>query len=67
VALGILTARSGARVGTFIAYTSFVGRTIGVQDAFGSASFVGVTDIVGQACTRSSSISFFANGVSATR
>lgn len=36
-AFGVLTAYAGAGIDTFVSYAHQVGRTIGINDAFGSA------------------------------
>jgi hypothetical protein len=51
LAVRILSARSGARVNTSIPCTRFVGGTVGIMNAFGSASLVGIASIVRQTGT----------------
>lgn len=35
-----------AGISTFLAYTSTVGRTLGVANTFGSTAFIGITDVI---------------------
>lgn len=36
-AFGVLTAHAGARIDTLVSYAHQVGRTVGINDTFGSA------------------------------
>jgi hypothetical protein len=58
---------SGTRIFAFAVDASEVGRTIRVQDTFGSAAFVGVPDIVAYASASTSSVLFFANCIGTAR
>lgn len=64
---GIEATSSGTGVFAFVVDASEVGRTIRVQNAFWSAAFVGVSDIVGLTSTSTSSVLFFADCIGATR
>ncbi len=66
VTLRVLAASSRAGVSTFISDAGFVGGTVGVQNALGSAALVRVANVIGQASTRPGSIAFFTNGISTT-
>lgn len=65
-ALGIRTARTVARILTFVADTSQIGRTIGVNDTFGTA-IRRPTHIVRDARANRPIILHMANGVRTAR
>lgn len=65
--IGVLATSSGARVYAFVSDTCTIGRTIGIEDTFGPASFVGVSKVFGQTLTRTCTILLLTNGVNATR
>lgn len=64
-AIGILPASTWAWIATLASQALLRGGTIGVYDALGSASLVGVADVIGQAAARASSVLLFADGVGA--
>lgn len=51
VASRILTAYSRARILAFILQTSFIARTFGIENTFGTTSFIRITGVFGQAFT----------------
>lgn len=51
VASRILTAYSGTGIFALILQTSFIARTFGIENTFGTTSFIRITDVFGQAFT----------------
>lgn len=66
LAVCILTASSGAGIYTLVSNTSFIWGAIRVKDAFGSAAFVGVPEVVGETAAGTGTILFTADRIRAT-
>jgi hypothetical protein len=64
---GILATSSGTRIFAFAVDASKVGRTIRVQDTFGSAAFIRVSDIIAHASASTSSVLLFAYCIGTAR
>lgn len=64
---GIEAASTTTWINTFIVYTSFMPRTVGILNTFGSATQVWVTEVPYQTCAWSSTMQFFTYGIRATR
>lgn len=64
--ISILATSSRAGVEAFEPQTGLVGHTIGINRALRATSFVGVSNIVGNARAGAYSVSFFTNGVGST-
>ena len=66
LAIGVLAACSRAGIVAFEPDTGQVGQTIGINRALRSASFIGVSNIVGYACAGPYSVSFTTKSVGST-
>ena len=65
--LGVLSARSRARVRALVAHARSVRRAVRVHDALGPAVLVRVARVLGQARARAGAILFATHGVRAAR
>lgn len=66
MAVSVLATCSGARVLAFISNTSFLGWTVRIMDTFGSAVFVGVSDIIRKASAGTGITMHFTKGITST-
>lgn len=62
-ALGVSGARTGTGIPTPGPDATLVGRAVRVNDALGSAAFVGIADVVREASARAGPVGLFAPGV----
>lgn len=63
---GVDIASANAWINAFGVKARFVTRTVGILNAFGTTSNIGITEIVLHANTRSSTITFFTESIRAT-